>query len=176
MALKGDRVETLHDISFFDNDTTAERGGIVTINTMGSGAALDQAAAVVTYATAISGKCALGMLMNDIVNVNQAKYHINFHKNESQTGSKAVIMMEGWGVTNMLIPGIAPTAGQPAVLSQSGLIGVVTFTASGTVSTASAGVVHSDAVSGNSRIGRFMSGKDEDGYAKVYVKLPNNGR
>ena len=165
MALKGDRQEITHDVTFFNNDTTAERGGIVTISTVGSGAALDQAAAVVTYATAISGKCPVGMLLNDIVNVNQAKYHVNFHKNESQTGSKCVIMTEGWATTNMLIPGVAPTAGAVAVLSQSGLIGIST----------SAGVVASDYTTGNARIGRFMSGKDEDGYAKIYVKLPNTG-
>jgi hypothetical protein len=29
--------------------------------------------------------------------------------------------------------------------------------------------------SGNLAIGRFMSAKDADGYAKVYVNLPNHG-
>ena len=37
MALKGDRVEHLTDISFFKNDTVAERGIIVVHSTGGSG-------------------------------------------------------------------------------------------------------------------------------------------
>jgi hypothetical protein len=166
MALKGDRQEITHDISFFNNDTTAERGGICVFHTtVGSGAALDQAINVATYVTANSGKIPIGMLLNDIVNVNQAKYHVNFHKNESQTGSKCVLMTEGWAVTNMLIPAIAPAVGQVALLSQSGLIGIV----------GSAGIVVSDTAVGTNKIGRFMSQKDEDGYAKIYVKLPNVG-
>lgn len=163
MALKGDRQEITHDISFFDNDTTAERGGIVSLSTAGSGAALDQAAAVVTYAALPSGKVPVGMLLNDIVNVNQARYHINYQKNEMNTGGKAVLMTEGWAVTNMIAPGATPTAGKQAVLAQSGLI-----------TTAGGVYAQSDDNTGLNRVGRWMSVKDEDGYAKLYVKLPNS--
>ena len=46
MALKADRNELDVDISFFMN-VTAERGKIVCISTVGSGAAMDQAGALV---------------------------------------------------------------------------------------------------------------------------------
>ena len=45
MALKADRHELDVDISFFYNEDTAERGGVVVLDTVGSGAAMDQAGA-----------------------------------------------------------------------------------------------------------------------------------
>ena len=53
MALKSDRNELQTDISFFMNEV-ATRGGVVSISTGGSGAAMDQGGALVTY-TAASG-------------------------------------------------------------------------------------------------------------------------
>ena len=46
MALKADRNELDVDISYFMNET-AEKGQIVCISTVGSGAAMDQAGALV---------------------------------------------------------------------------------------------------------------------------------
>jgi hypothetical protein len=156
MALKGDRVEVIQDVSFFMNET-AERGGIATMSTAGSGAALDQSNALVTYAAAPSGKVCVGMLMNDMVNIDQTRQHINWYKDEVQKGLKVRLMLEGWAVTNMIYPGATPTAGQQAYVAPSGYI---------TNSRGIAGSTESQAV------GRWLSTKDEDGYAKVYVKLP----
>ena len=80
MALKGDRYEFETTIDFFMNEV-AERGGVVTLSTAGSGAALDQSAALVTYAAAQSGQVPIGILLNDMVNIDQTRQHINFHKN-----------------------------------------------------------------------------------------------
>jgi hypothetical protein len=153
MALKGDRQENFHDVSFFMNEV-AERGGIVVMSTVGSGAALDQASALCSYAAAPSGKAAVGLLLADMVNVDQTKYHINFMKNEVQQGGKVPLLTEGWVVTNMIYPGVTPTAGATAYLAHSGLIAIT------------------DVIGCNTKVGRFYSTKDEDGYAKVYVKLP----
>jgi len=49
MALKTDRSTLQTDISFFMNEA-ATRGGVVSLSTGGSGAAMDQGAALVTYA------------------------------------------------------------------------------------------------------------------------------
>ena len=56
MALKSDRIELLTDVSFFMN-TTATRGGVVSVNvaTSGLGVSMDDANAVVAYAAAASG-------------------------------------------------------------------------------------------------------------------------
>ena len=65
MALKPDRIEIYTDISFFMN-TVAERGGVVSVVTSGSGVSMDDANAVVEYADSASG-AALGILLNDVV-------------------------------------------------------------------------------------------------------------
>lgn len=157
MALKGDRYEVVQDISFFMNEVAA-RGGIACISTAGSGAALDQSGALATYSATISGAIPLGMLMNDMVNIDQTRQHINWHKDEVQKGQKVRLMFEGWAVTNMIYPGVTPTAGQSAYLAHSGYITNADIV----------GVSNPE----NTLVGRFLSTKDEDGYAKVYVKMP----
>lgn len=158
MALKGDRYEVVQDVSFFMNEV-ASRGGIVCFSTAGSGAALDQSEALATYKADISGSIPLGMLMNDMVNIDQTRQHLNWHKDEVQKGQKVRLLFEGWAVTNMIYPGQTPTAGQTAYLGHSGYIS----------NTDIVGASNPE----NPAVGRFLSVKDEDGYAKVYVKLPN---
>jgi hypothetical protein len=156
MALKGNEYTVAEDVTYFMNEV-AERGGIVCISTVGSGAALDQAAALVTYAAAPSGKTPIGMLCNDMVNIDQTRQHINYHKDEVQKGGKVTLLLDGWRVTNKIYPGVTPTAGSTAYVSHSGLISTTALT---------------DNSSAVAKVGRFLSTKDEDGYAKVYVKLP----
>ena len=68
MALKSDRSVLDTDISFFMNEA-ATRGGIASVSTGGSGAAMDQGEALVTYAALPSGKVPVGLLLNDMVNI-----------------------------------------------------------------------------------------------------------
>ena len=154
MALKSDRNELQTDISFFMNET-ATRGGVVSISTGGSGAAMDQGAALVTL-TAASGKAPIGILLNDVVNLDLTRQHINQHKDEVQKGGKVSILKKGYVVTNKISG--TPTAG------------VAAFVDDGT-----AGNIATDAEIADGKkiiIGRFMSSKDEDGYAKISVNLP----
>jgi hypothetical protein len=150
MALKPDRIELLTDISFFMN-TTAERGGVVSAVTMGSGVAMDDAAAVVAYAAAASGARPVGVLLNDVVNLDLTRQHINWHKDEVQVGGKVTVLRNGQVTTNKLVDSITPDAGAPAYVGASGLIG-----------TSSTNAV---------QIGQFLSGVDSDGYAKISVNI-----
>ena len=150
MALKSDRIEALTDISFFMN-TTAQRGGVVSAVTSGSGVAMDDANAVVAYAAAASGAKPIGVLLNDVVDLDLTRQHINWHKDEVQVGGKVTVLRQGQVVTNMLVSGITPTAGTPAYVGASGLVG-----------TSSTNAV---------QIGSFLSGKDADGYAKLSVNI-----
>jgi hypothetical protein len=150
MALKADRVELLTDISFFMN-TTAERGGVVSVVTGGSGVALDDANAVVSYTTAASGAKPVGLLLNDVVNLDLTRQHINWHKDEVQVGGKVTVLRQGQVVTNLVTPGATPTAGADAYVGPSGYIG-----------TSSTNAV---------KVGQFLSSKDSDGYAKVSVNI-----
>lgn len=150
MALKADRIELLTDISFFMN-TTAERGGVVSAVTSGSGVAMDDANSVVAYAAAVSGAKPLGVLLNDVVNYDLTRQHINWHKDEVQVGGKVVLLRQGQVTTNMLVAGTTPAAGVDAYVGVSGLIGT-----SSTNST---------------KIGQFLGSKDADGYVKLSVNI-----
>ena len=148
MALKSDRYELQTDISFFYNAGTATRGGVVVYDTAGSGAAMDQGVNLVKYATT---GVPVGILLNDVVNKDLTRTHLNQHKNEVQKGGKVTVLRKGYVVTNNVTG--TPTAGATAYRC--------TVTA-GNVSTVASG----------NAIGAFVSTKDEDGYAKVEVNLP----
>ena len=86
MALKPDRVEHLTDLSFF-MDEIGTRGQIVTHSSDGSGASMDDANAKVIKATA-TGQNPAGLLLNDVVDIDLTRQHINFAKDEVQKGGK----------------------------------------------------------------------------------------
>ena len=77
MALKSDRNELDVDISFFYNEGTATRGGVVVLDTVGSGAAMDQAGAKVKYAAGTDSTIPVGILLNDVVKLDLTRQHIN---------------------------------------------------------------------------------------------------
>jgi len=152
MALKPDRIELLTDVSFFMN-TTATRGGVVSVSTGGSGVAMDDANAVVAYASTSSGALPVGVLLNDVVNLDLTRQHINWHKDEVQLGGKVTVLRQGQVTTNMIVSGAAPGAGSGAYVGANGLLGT-------------------DSDSGNNaKVGTFLSAKDSDGYAKVSVNI-----
>lgn len=164
MALKGDRFEGVHDIKHFMNEV-AERGGIASVSTAGSGSALDQSANLVTYKASGSGAKPVGILLNDMVNKDQTRTHINYQKNEVQKGGKVTLLRQGWVVTNMVHPQVTPAGGDPAYVGASGYITNVS-TAGATLAS---GAPESTRVL---PIGEFETGKDEDGYATVFINLP----
>ena len=116
MALKPDRsvVGNQTDISYFYN-STAEKGEVLVYSTAGSGAAMDDANAVVTRPSANpSGEIWAGILLNDVVNKDLTQTHINFQKDEIQQGGKVTLLTGPSGiVTDMIESGQAPTIGQP---------------------------------------------------------------
>jgi len=156
MALKADRHELDVDISFFMNET-GEKGQIVVFSTAGSGAAMDQAQALVTVAAADATNIPVGVLLNDVVDLDLTRQHINFHKDEVQKGGKVSLLKKGYIVTDQITG--TPAAGAIAFLDDAD---------TGKFAT-------EDEVADTlySQVGRFMSIKDEDGYCKVEVNLPS---
>ena len=159
MALKGSRYELYTDIQNF-MASTAERGGIAVVSTVGSGATLDQSAQLVTYAANSSGQSPRGILLNDMVNIDQTRQHINWHRDEVNLGGKVTLGRKGFWVTNMIVG--TPTKGDIAVLTSSGYIMPVTNANvnNGTWNKAN-----------NPYVGRFDSILDEDGFAQVNIEL-----
>jgi hypothetical protein len=151
MALKPDRIELMTDISFFMN-TVAERGGVVCVDTSTDGvASMDDGNSVVQYAATVSGSKPIGILLNDVVDYDLTRQHINWYRDEMQKGGKVTLLRQGQVTTNMVVSADTPKAGVDAYVGVSGL-----------VSTAS-----TDSV----KIGQFLSAKDTDGYVKVSVNL-----
>ena len=162
MALKTDRSTLQTDISFFMNEA-ATRGGIASLSTGGSGASMDNGAALVTYAAIPSGKVALGLLVNDMVSIDLTRQHLNQHKDEVQKGGKVTLLQKGWVVTSSL-EGADPSAGDAAFMAHSGNL------AASDLST------DDSDTHGSKVVGRFLSSVDEDGYAKVFIDLPNTNK
>jgi hypothetical protein len=155
MALKSDRYELQTDISFFYNEGVATRGGVVVHDTAGSGAAMDQGVNLVKYVAVTAASRPVGILLNDVVNKDLTRTHLNQYKDEVQKGGKVTVLRKGYVVTNNITG--SPAAGDPAFACH-----------------VTAGNVRPDSPgsSGVLQVGRFMSTKDEDGYAKVEVNLP----
>lgn len=153
MALKPDRDVKITDIASFMNEA-AEAGGIASYSTSGSGIAMDQASNLVTYAANASGTKPAGMLVTGMEDINTTRQTPSFYKDLQLKGQKVCLLVEGWMTTNMIVASQTPSAGDTAYMAQSGLI-TSTF-----VNNAQ-----------TPKIGRFMSRKDEAGYAKVYVDI-----
>ena len=156
MALKPDRNEHLTDLSFFMNET-GERGKIVMfdIAQAGSGAAMDSSNQRVQEPTGTvpaDFQKPAGLLLNDVVNLDLTRQHINFAKDEVQLGSKVLLLKRGFVVTNAI-------SGTP-IANQIG---------SGLYVTADGFMGPGD--NGSMRVGRLLSLKDEDGYAKVEIDV-----
>jgi hypothetical protein len=153
MALKADRYEKWVDISFFCN-TVAERGGIACVDTSktNSGVSMDDANAIVTYQALSSGSRPVGLLLNDVVNYDLTRQHINWLKDEMQVGGKVALLRIGIVSTNLIVAAATPTAGAAAYVGVSGLL-----------DTTSTGF--------NTKVGQFLSAKDADGYAKVSINI-----
>lgn len=165
MALKADRNELDVDISFFYDEDTATRGGVVILDTVGSGAAMDQSQAKVKYGDVVDASIPVGILLNDVVNIDLTRQHINWHKDEVQKGNKVAILKKGTIVTNM----VDVTGAEGSTVTA----GATAYASSGTKGYLSATCTSSNA--SRLAVGRFISTKDEDNYYKVEINLPNNG-
>jgi len=154
MALKADRHEFLTDVSYFMNET-ATKGVIVShvTATSGSGAALDDSNAVVQLPNNAngSGETPAGLLLDDVVNLDLTRQHLNQHQREVQIGGKVVILKNGFVVTNSIETGYNPVPGAPAY-----------FTTDGELNSTS---------TNSTQVGRWMGSKDSDGYAKVAINI-----
>lgn len=157
MALKPDRIETVTDVSFFSSSATATRGGIASLTgDGGSGVSMDNAASVVSYAAVASGCKPVGVLLNDVKDLDLTRQHINYHKDEVQKGGKVTLLQVGQVTTNTVTG--SPAAGAPAYVGASGLFSATPPS-------------DSDTENEHYRVGRFLSNKDSDGYIKVAVNI-----
>lgn len=158
MALKGDRRVLDEDLDRFSN-AVQNRGGVASVVTVGSGAAMDDANSVVDYVANPSGISPVGIYLQDVVNKDLTQTPQNHYKQERQVGGKIQILTKGTVVTDTIYPGQTIAAGDIAYVVHSGYL-------SNTDS-----IVTDDGTS-NRKVGKFESSKDENGFAKVSINIP----
>ena len=169
MAIKGDRVIYEDRVDVFLNEAAA-KGKIICKSTYGSGVALDDVTQLGTVAADPSGIVVLGVLMNDMVDIDVTRQFLNTQKDEVVKGSKVTLATKGWIVTDNLEQGTI-TAGEAAYVGQSGLF------ANEAAIEAVQGVVYGCAVSEDEnaatfrKVGRFESSADQNGYVKVSIDI-----
>lgn len=153
MALKGDRkvILTLPHPNYVIKETLA-RGAVV------CGSGVDSSgvnvARTISSAADISTAKVIGILLDDVIDMDRSARLYNVHKNEIAYADRASIMLEGIVRTNMLAVGVTTAGGQKAYLHPSGLISNTEFTTG-------SGVL----------VGRFLDVKDSDGYATVHYNV-----
>jgi len=164
MALKGDRVEHLTDISYYKSDAVAERGLIVVHNTGGSGSAMDDSAALVKAVAAYTDQPA-GLLLNDVVNIDLTRQQFNAHKDEMQLGGKVTLLRRGTVVTDQISG--TPVIGEKAYFGLDGKL----FTHGDAPAGCTGIVVAGERQLTVDQVGRWLSVKDADNYAKVEINI-----
>lgn len=157
MALRGDRHIIETDITFVLDDV-AEPGVGLCYETAGSGITLGDMSGGLQLAAAPSGLTFAGILLTNVVSLDETRYHRNWHKDEVTTGDKVTVLRKGWVVTNK-ISGSPTGKGDKAYLTTNGNFTPTVSSTGGVVATPYAGT--------------FGSLKDEDGYAKISINLPH---
>ncbi len=155
MALKADWVIEADRIDL-TCETATDRGVVLVHSTAGSGVALGESAGEADLVLDPSGYKVAGMLLNDVVDVDETRYHRNFHKNETMVGERCWLGKRGH-VTTDKISG-TPTEGATAYVTTSGVLTPTKSTTGGEAATPKFGV--------------FEGIKDENGYCKVSFSLP----
>ncbi len=155
MALKGDRVVIETDVTMTCESATLRGVGLI-IKTSGSGVAIGDSAGKADLAADPSGSKFAGLLMNDVVNVDQTRYHRNFHKDETMISERCTLMRKG-KITTDKVTG-SPSPGDPAYLVANGVFSPTRSATGGIVASPFAG--------------EFKSLKDADGFATIEFNLP----
>lgn len=156
MALKGPRVILETDITRTCSDV-AEKGVGLVAGTAGSGVALGDLAGTASLATNPSGNKFVGILIGDVVSVDETRTHRNWHKDVQTTGERVNILRKG-RVTTDKISG-SPNDMDTAYLTTSGAFTPTLSSGGGLVATPKAGT--------------FVGKKDENGFCTIDINLPN---
>ncbi len=155
MALKGDR-DVKDDNITYTCPVAVERGTMLVVSTAGSGISLGASAGAATLVSNPSGYKVAGMLYGDVVDVDQTRYHLNFHKDETNIGNRVRVVTKGRMCTNKVTG--TPTDGDTAYLTTSGVLTPTMSSGGGLVATP--------------KVGTFKGSIDENGYATVDLNIP----
>lgn len=164
MALKPDRGDSRNTEIRFACGTQAAAGEILIYQTAasgvygpGSGTLTVGGKPTVIKQTNPSGTKPAGMVLHDVISIDESQTHRNYHKYVHKIGEPCEFSKEGWFSTNSYVG--SPTPGATAYLGASGLLCVTPSAAGGLVA--------------NPVVGEFEGVPDEDGYVSVRLTLPH---
>ena len=164
MALKGDRRIVNDKVDCFLNEAATE-GVIATYSTYGSGVAMDNTKQLVTIAADPSGQKVAGVLVGNVVSIDVTREFLNTQKNEVPVGSKVHLVTDGFLVTDDIEDGTI-TAGGAAYVGHSGL-----FATAAAIAGYGALVTEDANATVFPMVGRFVTTKDQGGFAKVEIDI-----
>lgn len=150
MALKPDRVIEMSSVHGTLSDV-ASKGVVLAYSTGGSGAVLGDNKQVYTLSASASGVKVAGVLLQDVVNIDQTRYTRNMSKEEAVIGDFVDVATKGWVLTTKYTG--TPTHHAPAYLTANGVVTPTVSSTGGTVATPF--------------VGYFGGAPDEDGYVKL---------
>lgn len=156
MALKGNR-DIRHDDIRYTCSTAATRGVGMVVLTAGSGTIQGDTAGACDLVANPSGYKFAGLLLNDVVDVDQTRYKLNEHKDEVVLGGRVRLLRDGVVITNKLKSGDTPTDGELAYLTANGEFTKTVDANGGVVATPQAGI--------------FRGLKDESGYIPIEINV-----
>ena len=147
---------------------TGEAGYFVVYDTSvsGLGQAFDDTGSVVKLPAIAnaSGEKPAGVLLLDVVNKDLTQTHLNYYKRETQVGGKVALLRRGVIVTNAITGGEQVAPGDPACLTQNGVLTKTPFVTTGALGATTTSV-------STNKVGTFLSSKNSAGYAKVAVDI-----
>lgn len=156
MALKADRVIIETDITL-QCMSVSNRGSGFVLTATGSGVAIGDSAGQASMVNNPSGYVFAGLLLNDVVLLDETRYHRNWMKQQQVVGERSTLLRKGKVTTDQVYPGYSPAPGVAAYLNASGLFGPKNAVG-GTVATPPVGV--------------WKSALDENLFATIEVNLP----
>ena len=153
MALRPDRVIEMSD-ALHTMGAVASKGVVLCFNASASGVALGDSHGTLQLGASASGLKPAGVLLTDVVNIDETRYHTNYFKEEVNIGDPVEILTRGWVITDKVTG--SPSEGNKAYLTANG---VVTPTSLGAAATP--------------LVGEFGGSIDELGFVKLKINLPN---
>lgn len=156
MALRPDRVIEMTDCTH-TIAAIASKGVVLCYSTAGSGVALGDSHGVLQLASSASGLRVAGILLQDVVNIDETRNHINWNKEEQNINDFIDVATRGWVHTDKYTG--SPTEGNKAYLTSNG---TVTPTVSST-----------GGVAATPLVGEFGGSPDELGFVKLKFNFPN---
>lgn len=151
MAIKNTDYSAERHVTYLSSGTMSAGQCVIAATGTYSGAALEHANRYAYVATGGSGAKPLGVVEQEVVNYDLTRQKLNkFNPNEVQTGMKISIIKHGWVNTNYISGTVTPLT--DAYLTSGGYISPTQYT-------------------GYPQVGKFLTGKDGNGYATVQIDL-----